>query len=88
MTATELFDVAVLVLIVTCVLAIARTRDLVRASILFSVYSLVLCLLWVHRGAPDVAMTEAAVGAGVTVALFLYTIARVGREEKPDRRRR
>ena len=88
MTATELFDVAVLVLIVTCVLAIARTRDLVRASILFSVYSLFLCLLWVHRGAPDVAMTEAAVGAGLTVALFLYTIARVGREEKPDRRRR
>ena len=87
MTATELFDIAVLVLIVTCVLAIARTRDLVRASILFSVYSLVLCLLWVHRGAPDVAMTEAAVGAGVTVALFLHTIARVGREEKPERRR-
>lgn len=82
MTAAELFDVAVLTLMIVCVLAIARTRDLVKASILFSVYSLVLCLLWVHRSAPDVAMTEAAVGAGVTVALFLYTIARVGREEK------
>ncbi len=41
-------------------------KDLLAATIVFSAYSLVLCLLWQHRGAPDVAMTEAAVGAGVT----------------------
>ncbi|MFU8876804.1 MAG: Na(+)/H(+) antiporter subunit B [Wenzhouxiangellaceae bacterium] len=77
-----LFDLLILLLLIICVISIARTRDLVRAAILFSVYSLTLCLLWVHRGAPDVAMTEAAVGAGVTVALFLVVIARVGRREK------
>ncbi|MDT8450145.1 MAG: hydrogenase subunit MbhD domain-containing protein [Wenzhouxiangellaceae bacterium] len=82
MTANELFDLIVLALMIACVVSIARSSDLVKASILFSVYSLALCLLWVHRGAPDVAMTEAAVGAGLTVALFLYTIARVGRDEK------
>ncbi len=82
MTMTELFDLFVLALMVTCVVAIARSRDLVRSAILFSVYSLALCLLWVHRSAPDVAMTEAAVGAGLTVALFLVTIARVGRHER------
>jgi uncharacterized MnhB-related membrane protein len=82
MSATELFDVCVLALMLACVISIARTRDLVKASILFSVYSLVLCLLWVHRSAPDVAMTEAAVGAGLTVALFLVVIARVGRHER------
>ncbi|MDT8437885.1 MAG: hydrogenase subunit MbhD domain-containing protein [Wenzhouxiangellaceae bacterium] len=82
MSATELFDLAVLVLMLACVLSIARARDLVKSAILFSVYSLALCLLWVHRAAPDVAMTEAAVGAGLTVALFLVTIARVGREER------
>jgi len=76
------FDLLVLLLLIICVVSIARTRDLAVASILFSVYSLALCLLWVHRGAPDVAMTEAAIGAGVTVALFLHTIARVGRREK------
>lgn len=82
MSATELFDACVLALMLACVISIARTRDLVKASILFSVYSLVLCLLWVHRSAPDVAMTEAAVGAGLTVALFLVVIARVGRHER------
>ncbi len=79
---TLLFDLLILLLLVICVFSIARSRDLVTSAILFSVYSLTLCLLWVHRGAPDVAMTEAAVGAGVTVALFLYVIARVGRREK------
>jgi uncharacterized MnhB-related membrane protein len=42
----------------------------------------VLCLVWQHRGAPDVAITEAAVGAGVTSVLFLITIARTTRAER------
>ena len=51
------------------------------AAILFSGYSLVMCVMWQHRGAPDVAMTEAAVGAGVTTILFLLAIGRTdGRE--------
>jgi uncharacterized MnhB-related membrane protein len=41
-----------------------------------------MCLLWQHRGAPDVAMTEAAVGAGVTTILFLLAIGRTGRRER------
>jgi energy-converting hydrogenase B subunit D len=61
---------------------VAWIRDLAGAVIVFSVYSFILCLLWAHRGAPDVAMTEAAVGAGITAVLFLVVIARVGRQEK------
>ena len=52
------------------------------AAILFSGYSLVLCLLWQYRGAPDVAMTEAAVGAGVTTVLVLLAVSRTSRREK------
>jgi len=43
---------------------------------------LLMCLLWLHRGAPDVAMTEAAVGAGVTTVLFLVAISRTTRKER------
>jgi len=46
------------------------------------VLGFILCLVWAHRGAPDVAMTEAAVGAGITTVLFLTVISRVGRREK------
>jgi len=76
------FDVVLLLMLITIALAVARTKDLLAASIIFSAYSLVLCLLWLHRGAPDVAMTEAAVGAGITTVLFLVAISKTVRREK------
>lgn len=79
---SQIFDLAVLLLLITIALAVARARNLTAAALLFAAYSLVLSLLWQHRGAPDVAMTEAAVGAGVTTVLFLITIARTGRRAK------
>ena len=82
MSPNDVFDLLILILLITCALAIARMKDLAAAVILFSVYSFALCLLWVHRGAPDVAMTEAAIGAGITAVLFFYTLARTGRREK------
>lgn len=76
------FDIALLAFLVTTALIVARTKDLLAAALIFSSYSLALCLLWQHRGAPDVAMTEAAVGAGVTTVLFLVAIDRTTRREK------
>lgn len=78
----QIFDLAMLGLLIAMALAVARSRDLVAAVVIFSGYSFVLCLLWLHRGAPDVAMTEAAVGAGVTTVLMLVAIARTTRREK------
>jgi energy-converting hydrogenase B subunit D len=79
---SQVFDLAMLLLLITMALAVARSKDLVAAAIIFSGYSLVMCLLWQHRGAPDVAMTEAAVGAGVTTILVLLAIGRTVRREK------
>ncbi|MEX2529977.1 MAG: hydrogenase subunit MbhD domain-containing protein [Gemmatimonadota bacterium] len=76
---SELFDLVLLTLLILTALAVARARNLAGAAILFSAYSLTLCVLWQHRGAPDVALTEAAVGAGVTTLLFLVVIARTSR---------
>lgn len=76
------FDLVLLLLLIAVALAVARTKDLLAATIVFSAYSLILCLLWQHRGSPDVAMTEAAVGAGITTVLFLVTISKTVRREK------
>jgi energy-converting hydrogenase B subunit D len=76
------FDIMLLLFLIATALAVARARDLLAAAIIFSSYSLVMCLLWQHRGAPDVAMTEAAVGAGITTVLFLVAIGRTTRREK------
>lgn len=79
---SELFDLVMLALLIGMALAVARTRDLLAAAILFSGYSLVMCVLWQHRGAPDVALTEAAVGAGVTTILFLLAIGHTSGRER------
>ncbi len=80
---SDLFDVVMLTLLIATAVTVARARDLLAAVVIFSMYSLTMTLVWQHRGAPDVAMTEAAVGAGVTTVLFLITIARTTRREKP-----
>lgn len=79
---SQFFDIVLLALLIGMALAVARSKDLVAAAIIFSGYSLVMCLLWQHRGAPDVAMTEAAIGAGVTTILVLVTAGRTQRREK------
>jgi uncharacterized MnhB-related membrane protein len=42
-----------------------RVKDLLTASVVFAVYSFLMCLLWAEMGAVDVAFTEATVGAGL-----------------------
>lgn len=80
---SAVFDFVMLALLLATAVAVARARDLLAAVVMFSMYSLVMCLVWQHRGAPDVAITEAAVGAGVTTVLFLITVSRTARREKP-----
>lgn len=79
---SAVFDAVMLLLLIATAITVARARDLVAAVVTFGLYSLVLCLVWQHRGAPDVAITEAAVGAGVTSVLFLLTIAKTARTER------
>jgi uncharacterized MnhB-related membrane protein len=79
---SDVFDIVMLTLLIATAVSVARARDLLAAVVIFSMYSLTMTLVWQHRGAPDVAMTEAAVGAGVTTVLFLITIARTTRREK------
>ncbi|WP_137285390.1 DUF4040 domain-containing protein [Halorussus salinisoli] len=67
------------VFLIVVALVVASLRDVLAATIVFAAYSLGMAIVWVTLRAPDVALTEAAVGAGVTTSLFLVTIAKTGR---------
>jgi energy-converting hydrogenase B subunit D len=67
-------------LLATAAAAVAL-KDLLAAAIVFSAYSLVMAMLWTQLHAPDLAITEAAVGAGITTVLFIITIYRTIRKE-------
>lgn len=51
--------------------------DLFRAIVLFISFGLLLALAWVRLDAPDVALAEAAIGAGLTGALLMAALARL-----------
>ena len=51
--------------------------DLFKSIVLFIIFGLVLALTWVRLEAPDVALAEAAIGAGITGALLLGALARL-----------
>lgn len=55
---------------------------------LAGIYSFLAAALMATLAAPDVAMTEAAVGAGITTVLFLLALAMTGAEESSKPRRR
>jgi uncharacterized MnhB-related membrane protein len=51
--------------------------DLYKAIVLFVAFGLLMALAWVRLNAPDVALAEAAIGAGLTGALLLAALARL-----------
>lgn len=78
----ELFNFILLIILIIVVIVIAQIRDLLSAVILFTVFNLILSLLWQQMRAPDVAITEAALGAGVTAVLLVATISKTRRQER------
>ncbi len=63
-----------LVLLLAMAILALETHDLLRAVIFLAVFSLLSALLFFHWHAPDVALTEAAVGAGVSTVIFIWII--------------
>ncbi len=60
-----------------------RVRDLFAAGMLFAIYSLLSAALFTVLDAGDVALTEAAVGAGISTILVLAVLALARRFEHP-----
>jgi multicomponent Na+:H+ antiporter subunit B len=77
-TPVEWLLIVLLGVVVATAVVTALTSHLTTAVVAFAAYSLGLAMVWVVFRAPDVALTEAAVGAGVTTALFLLLVKRAG----------
>lgn len=63
--------------------AVVWIRDLFAAAMLFAIYSLLSAGLFAVLDAGDVALTEAAVGAGISTILVLAVLALTRRHERP-----
>lgn len=82
----KLFEVMLLICLIVCAVSVAFAKDLLTSIVIFMSYSLIMCVIWVLLQSPDLAITEAAVGAGVTSILFFITLKKIKaiRKEEPD----
>lgn len=80
----KLFEMILLISLIVCSLSVAFTKDLLTSIVIFMSYSLIMCVIWVLLQSPDLAITEAAVGAGVTSILFFITLKKIRAIRKED----
>ena len=76
-TTVGFFDFVLAVLLPTLALLLFVLKDLFRVVVLFIVFGLLMALTWSRLQAPDVALAEAAIGAGLTGVLFMEALRRL-----------
>ena len=81
-----LFDLTLTVTLVWLALRLLSTEDIFMAVVLLISFGLLLALAWVRLNAPDMALAEAALGAGLTGPLFLAALRRMERLHRRERR--
>lgn len=81
---TIVFSLFLLTLLVIIAIAIVHTRNLFVSIALMSIFSLLMAVNFFILDAADVALTEAAVGAGVTTVIFLTALRLTARREKRE----
>ena len=77
-----IFRLILLAALVICAIATVIAKKPLTSVIIFTSYSIVMSILWILLESPDLAITEAAVGAGVTGILFYLTLRRIGRIDR------
>jgi len=73
----DILQVTVLVLVAAGATLVVRTRDRVRLVLVLSVYGMLLAILFFVFQAPDVTLSELAVGAIALPLILLLTISKV-----------
>ena len=72
-----IFQYILLGFLVVCAISVSFSRNLLNSILIYMSYSLIMSILWVCLESPDLAITEAAVGAGVTSILFFATLKKI-----------
>ena len=73
----RIFELFLLIGLIVCALSVSFTKKLLTSIIIYMSYSSIMAIIWVILQSPDLAVTEAAVGAGVTSILFFVTLKKI-----------
>ncbi len=70
-------EIALLGLLIISGIAASVSRNLMVSLIIFMAYSVIMSVIWAFLRAPDLAITEAAVGAGISSVLMFITLKKL-----------
>lgn len=73
----EIFECILLLLLIVCAVATVTSKNLMVSMIIFMAYSVIMSVIWIILKAPDLSVTEAAVGAGISSILMFMTIRKL-----------
>lgn len=68
-------DILLVTAIIATAIATLSSRDLFRAVVVFIAFGLLMAVAWVRLRAPDIALAETAIGAGLTGVLLLDAVS-------------
>lgn len=73
----QVFQIVLFLFLIVCAISVSFSRNLLNSIIIFMSYSLIMSIIWILLESPDLAITEAAVGAGITSILFFVTLKKI-----------
>ncbi len=73
----EILMMILLTVLVVCAVVVSFIKSLTASVIVYGSFSLIVAVIWMLLESPDLAITEAAVGAGVTGLLFYATLKKI-----------
>lgn len=76
--------IALLGLLIVCAVGACLCKKLLTTVVVYMSYSTIMAIVWMLAQAPDLAITEAAVGAGVSTILYFVCLRKLGGTRKED----
>ena len=73
----DIIELMLLGLLLVCGIATCLSKNLLFSLVIYMAYSVIMSIIWALLEAPDLAITEAAVGAGVSSVLLFLTLKKI-----------
>lgn len=71
------FQIILMIFLLVCAISVSFSKNLLNSILIYMSFSLIMSVLWICLESPDLGITEAAVGAGVTSILFFATLRKI-----------
>ena len=72
-----ILNIILLLFVIVCAVSVSMTKNLLTSLVIFMSQSLAMSIIWILLESPDLAITEAAVGAGITSLLLFVTLKKI-----------